>query len=295
MATSLPSSLAGLFDDRSDQRAATDLLCELLHADSALRLEVDGHRVDLPAALEELLRRAVEHLRRGDDIRRSLGVVPAAVMLQPVVDLADGSVVGHEALSDLPSRGLLSAHDWFRDGAQLRLSEEFELAWLELAVAELEHLPEQTYLSVNLSPLVALSARLTGILEGLPGERLVIELTEHVAVDDYASLDTAMDLLRSRGARLAIDDAGAGFASLHHILRLRPEIVKLDNSLIRHIHADPARRALVQALSTFAREIGATTVAEGVEAEEEAEALRTLGVDHGQGWLFGVPRPRESA
>ena len=118
---------------------------------------------------------------------------------------------------------------------------------------------------------------------------LVIEITEHAAVDDYEALATALRRHRAAGLRIAVDDAGAGYASLRHILKLRPDFIKIDLSLVRDIHLDPVRQALVTALVTFASTVGAVLVAEGVEAQAELDMLVGLGVRHMQGYLLCPP------
>jgi EAL domain-containing protein (putative c-di-GMP-specific phosphodiesterase class I) len=119
----------------------------------------------------------------------------------------------------------------------------------------------------------------------------VIEVTEHVPVEDYDALNAHLEGLRARGTRLAIDDAGAGFASLRHILLLHPDVIKLDVSLTRGVEDDIARRALASAFISFAAEIGATIVAEGIETRTQFETLRRLGVRYGQGWYLARPAP----
>jgi EAL domain-containing protein (putative c-di-GMP-specific phosphodiesterase class I) len=293
MPTTVPASFEALFAGSSEgDRAAVELLCRLVDSSSEVLLDVDGRRVPLPAPLRSLLQRAVDHLRRGDDIRRSFGTAPARTLLQPVVNLATSVVAGYEALSDISARGTQSANSWFRDAAVLGLGEEFELVLLRLALEELAALPTNTYLSVNVSPRTVLSPRLPGLLRGVDGRRLVLELTEHAPVDDYVRLNAAIKRLRRRGTRLAVDDAGAGFSSLNHILLIRPDIVKLDVSLIREVDTDVARRSLVSGLCHFTAEIGAECIAEGVESDAQARVLRDLGVGYGQGWHLGPPRQR---
>jgi EAL domain-containing protein (putative c-di-GMP-specific phosphodiesterase class I) len=293
MPSTVPAPFEALFAGSSEgDRAAVDLLCRLVDSSSEVVLDVDGRRVPLPASLRSLLQRAVDHLRRGDDIRRSFGTAPARTLLQPVVNLATSIVAGYEALSDISDRDTKSANSWFRDAAVLGLGEEFELVLLRLALEELATLPADTYLSVNVSPTTILSPRLPGFLRGFDETRLVLELTEHAPVDDYGRLNAALKRLRRRGIRLAVDDAGAGFSSLNHILLVRPDIVKLDVSLIRGVDTDVARRSLVRGLCHFTAEIGADCIAEGVETDAQARTLRDLGVGHGQGWHLGPPRQR---
>ena len=123
----------------------------------------------------------------------------------------------------------------------------------------------------------------------------MIEITEHTDVDNYEDLVRALQPLRQRGIKLAIDDAGAGYSSLRHILHLRPDYIKLDMDLIRHIDIDPARRALASALIGFARDTGSVIIAEGVETASEFATLQSLGVEQVQGYFLGRPMPLEGA
>jgi len=179
--------------------------------------------------------------------------------------------------------------------ADVGLLEELELAAIREAVARLELLPSPTYLSLNLSPATARSADFEASLLGLPGERTVLEITEHARVPDYLALRQALAHFRAGGVRLAIDDAGAGFASLRHILHLEPDIIKLDISITRNVDADRSRRALAAALASFGEEMGIELVAEGIETQAELEALRALGVGHGQGYFIGRPAAQPTA
>jgi EAL domain-containing protein (putative c-di-GMP-specific phosphodiesterase class I) len=130
---------------------------------------------------------------------------------------------------------------------------------------------------------------LRGVLESGPSSRLILELTEHTRIEDYGPVLAGMELHRREGVRIAVDDTGAGYAGLQHILRLRPDVIKLDLDLTRGIHLDPARRALAVSLKTFADELGAVVVAEGIEVREELETLQALGVPWGQGFHLGRP------
>jgi EAL domain-containing protein (putative c-di-GMP-specific phosphodiesterase class I) len=149
-------------------------------------------------------------------------------------------------------------------------------------------LPDDTYLSVNVSPQTALDPRLSEMLRA-SAAHIVLELTEHTPVDQYDHLLAALTELRNAGLRLAVDDAGSGYAGLQHILRLRPDIIKLDIELIRGINTDPARQSLAAALVLFGDKIDATITAEGVETNEELQTLRRLHVPYGQGYHLGRP------
>jgi EAL domain-containing protein (putative c-di-GMP-specific phosphodiesterase class I) len=180
---------------------------------------------------------------------------------------------------------------WFAEASDVGLGIELELAAVAVAVRQIETLPDGLFMSMNVSPEAVSSPLLAALLRRVPGGRIVIELTEHARVDDYEALDEVLAPLRSRGVRLAVDDAGAGFATLQHILRLQPDLIKLDLSLTRDIDKDPVRRALASSLVSFAREINAQLIAEGVETAEELETIRALGIAFGQGYHLARPQP----
>jgi EAL domain-containing protein (putative c-di-GMP-specific phosphodiesterase class I)/DNA-binding NarL/FixJ family response regulator len=205
---------------------------------------------------------------------------------QPIVDLSRGLVSGVEALARFDS-GLPA--QWFEDAEGVGLREELEAAALTVALAGLPALPPTAYLALNVSPSTLMRFDLGQLLRSAPLERLVIEMTEHAPVADYEGLNGVLRPLRDQGVRVAVDDAGAGFASLRHILLLAPEIIKLDISLTRGIDGDRPRRALSYALCAFARETQTAIVAEGIETEDELHALRDIGVTHGQGFLLARP------
>jgi diguanylate cyclase (GGDEF)-like protein/PAS domain S-box-containing protein len=212
-----------------------------------------------------------------------------SVAYQPIVELLSGAVVGFEALSRFVSEPLRPPDEWFAEAATVGLGIELELHALSAALAGLNRMPEAMYLSVNVSPATAMSPGLFELLAGSPCERIVLEVTEHVGVEDYTALSGCLERLRGRGLRVAIDDAGAGYASLRHILNMRPDIIKLDIGLTRGIDTDPASQALAIALVSFREEIGAVLVAEGIETQHEVDTLVRLGLRHGQGYHLGRP------
>jgi EAL domain-containing protein (putative c-di-GMP-specific phosphodiesterase class I) len=224
-----------------------------------------------------------------DRIRHAIDDDRIAVVFQPIISLIGGQVVGVEALARFDVEPVRAPDVWFADAAEVGMVEELELAAIRRAFESFGEVPNDVYLSVNLSPKTLLSAALREMLRPLPAHRVVLEITEYAHVRDYEELATSLRAFRARGGRLAIDDAGAGFATLRHILRLAPDIIKLDTSLTRDIDSDRARRALGAALITFATEIEAIIVAEGIETKAELETLRRLGVPFGQGYLVAVP------
>jgi EAL domain-containing protein (putative c-di-GMP-specific phosphodiesterase class I) len=169
------------------------------------------------------------------------------------------------------------------------------LGAIEKVLESFEEFPSNVYISLNASPATILSGEFTTLLRKAPRDRLVLEITEHAAVEDYAALGEALAPLRRTGVRVAIDDAGAGYASLQHIVRLSPDIIKLDMSLTRGIDTNLARRALASALVFFARETDCIIIAEGIETAAELEVLKLLGVSRGQGYFLGRPLDGHSA
>ena len=209
---------------------------------------------------------------------------------QPIIDLRSGETVGAEALARFAQHPVRAPDAWFAEAATLGVGVELELAALELALEGLERLPSGMYLSVNVSAETMMSPEFRAALAAVPAERIVLELTEHTPVADYPAFGAAIAPLRSAGVRLAVDDAGSGFASFSHVLELRPEVIKLDISLIRGIDLDPAKQSLARALLTFGSEAFNTSfVAEGIETRGELGALRQLGFQSGQGFILGRP------
>jgi EAL domain-containing protein (putative c-di-GMP-specific phosphodiesterase class I) len=213
-----------------------------------------------------------------------------SLVYQPILDLDTGTVSGVEALCRF--------HDgrppdlWFEQCEAYGMTQAIDLAIIDLVVQKLDDIPG-AYVAINLSPM---SLHDPGpIAEALAGptraRRIVVEITEHAVVQDYAPVLEGIARLRAMGVLLAVDDAGAGYASLQHILKLRPEIIKLDRSITASIDEDPARRALATAMVIFAGETGASVVAEGIETEGELEAVRSTGITRGQGYGLAMPSP----
>ncbi len=220
-------------------------------------------------------------------LRTILTHVEFAPVFQPIVDLKTRDIVGYEALTRFKDGTPPDVR--FAEAAAAGLGVDFELAAITLAAERATALPDGGYVSFNISPDVIVSAT-DRLREMLPTDRpVVLEVTEHVPIVDYRVLREAV---RSLGdVRLSVDDAGAGFASMRHILELQPAFAKLDMSLVRGIDGDELRQALAAGLAYYAIRSRFRLIAEGVEEEAEAEILRSLGVDFGQGYLFGRPEP----
>lgn len=261
----------------------------------ALHRRLDERRTELEVELQRRQeadwRAEAERAARIRSVRVMMAADQLRVVFQPIVHIASNEVVGVEALSRVDAEPRRGPDEWFADAAAVGLDEELEVHAIRTAIASLDTLRDGVYLSVNLSPRTLLSARLAAALADVPGHRLVLELTEHAEVEDYELLHRHLSSLRARGVRMAVDDTGAGYSSLRHILRLKPDIIKLDRTLIGGIDHDPVQRALSSSLVTFARELGGTVVAEGVENTEELVALERLGIPYAQGYHLGRPGP----
>lgn len=229
---------------------------------------------------------AAVDLARRAPLERAIDLREVRVVFQPVVRLADGATLGYEALARLGEGGDPPG-PWFQLARELGLGMELELTCLT-AIAELGLPPGDALLFVNVSPATLLHPRMAELCGPLAA-RLVVELTEHDEIEDYAALRPALERWSSRGVRLAVDDTGAGYSTLRHVLELAPHFLKLDRTVIGGLDGHAPRRALVAALVTFADEVGTTIIAEGVERWEEAEALRDVGVHLAQGFVFGRP------
>jgi EAL domain-containing protein (putative c-di-GMP-specific phosphodiesterase class I) len=207
-------------------------------------------------------------------------------VFQPIRDLSTGEIVGYEGLSrfDAP----VSTAHLFHQAVIMNRLRDLEVATLQATIDASHSLPPESWLSVNCSPHLLTDTETLSPILGLTQRRVVIELSEHELITDYESIATALGRL-GPSYSLAVDDAGAGFASLRHILETRPAYVKLDLALVQGLAEDATRRALVAAMVHFAAEAGFTLIAEGVESKADLRALRVLGVHMGQGFLLGKP------
>lgn len=211
------------------------------------------------------------------------------IVFQPIFDLQSLSLISCEALCRFRSTPYRSPDKWFKDAADAGLGIELELAVLKTTLAAFPLLPKSISLSINASPATVISGRLAGLIPGAYADRTIVEITEHAQVPSYEDLHACLAPLKAIGVRIAVDDAGAGYSGLQHIVQLGPDIIKMDMSLTRAVDTDPARRALASAMVFYAREMGARVVAEGVETASELDTLKLLGADRGQGYLLGKP------
>ena len=171
------------------------------------------------------------------------------------------------------------------------MSEQLECAVIKKALHNLPLLQADQYLSINVSPTTILNCGYFSTL--LPADklsRILLEVSEHERIDDYSKVAGVLAPYRQSGLRLAVYDAGSGFASFRHILQLQPDVIKIDRSLIKDVDSNQAELALTAAIVKFANTTGCTIIAEGVETECERNTLFELGVCCAQGYLLGRPQ-----
>lgn len=250
-----------------------------------------GSAIDYSSVLGVALRTSFGARRNVETTRSRLrGILDRRefqVVFQPIVEIPSREIVGFEALTRFEDGA--PPGERFAEATDVGIGLDYELAAIRAAVEASVRLPADRFLTLNVSPpLLIESTMLRDAIRGV-GRPVVLELTEHAVIEDYSALRSAM--LDIADVRYAVDDAGAGYASFRHILELAPNYAKLDRTIIREIERDPMRQALVAGLDHFALRTRCQLIAEGVETEEEANALVALGIGLAQGYLFGKPAP----
>ncbi len=223
---------------------------------------------------------------------QSLRLINADVRMahQPIVSVAEGTVVGYEALARFGSRGQRPPAPHLAAAQAGGMQIELEARLLARALAERHLLPAGCWLAVNLSPSAVGDPRVESVMRNAGDlHGVVVELTEESPADDLKVLNAKLDRYRECGAQLALDDAGAGSSGLRQVIELRPDIIKLDRTLVMGVDADPARAAMIEALQELTSRLGAQLLAEGVEQYAELEVIAQLGVPLTQGFLLGRP------
>lgn len=236
----------------------------------------------------------VERKPNTDDLLEILNDGSLSMVYQSIVDIRHGSngaagVIGYESLARFP---YAAPPAWFKLAGSSGVGVDLELLAIEAGIAGFEA-RDGSFLALNLSNATLLSPRLREALEGIDPGRLVLELSDTARIRSYEITRKAFDSLRERGVRLAVDDVGASEVDMWHILRLDPEIIKLDRNLVADPHNVRRNDALIKGLTTMARDLGIMVIAEAIETEAERQRLLDLGVEFGQGYLFGKPEPLE--
>lgn len=274
-------SLYGVFCcvDRAPRPSLNLRDLRVMHAFASLSADQVNARLALDGIAKEK-RDAIEDVLNGHAFE---------IALQPIMRLQDQGTAGYEALCRFSPKPYRAPNLWFDDAAEVGLQAALELLVIKAALKILPDLPPSCYLAVNSSPDTLATGKIAELLEDVDGSRVVVEITEHAEIADLDQLLMAIDRLRDLGARIAVDDAGAGYSGLQQIVRLRPEVIKLDISLTQDVDKDLARRSLTSAMVKFAKDTNARVVAEGIETEAEMRTLKRIGVDMGQGYNLGRP------
>lgn len=259
-------------------------------------VEVRDRSADRRLAMD--LRDAIERPTTGrTPVERALVPLVADVLahrrfhpaFQPIYGFADGRLLAVEAVTRFDVVPDRSPDRWFAAAHAAGLGVELELAAIEAALDGADGLPAGVRLSVNASPATVADQRLVDLLRARPSRPLTVEITEHAVIEDYPVLREALAALVCLGVELAVDDAGAGFASLQHIVQLEPDVIKLDMSLTQDVAGSPLRRALAASIVEFTQRSGARLVVEGVETAEDLTAWAALGAQAVQGFALGRP------
>jgi EAL domain-containing protein (putative c-di-GMP-specific phosphodiesterase class I) len=283
----------------ADGRVYGTLCCFSFDADPALgERDLKVIRVFAELLADQIDRDLQGERTRMDACQRIGAMISAgqpAIVYQPIYDLGTQALAGVESLSRFQVQPERAPNQWFAEASSAGMAVELELAAMRAALRGMPALPADVYLGLNSSPETILGRGLHAMLRPADLPRLVLEITEHDDIQDYPLLLDALAPLRAGGLRVAIDDAGAGYASMRHVLNVKPDLIKLDISLTRDIDSDSTRRALASALIAFARETRARIVAEGVETEAELRALKQLGAGYAQGFFLARPTTLEAA
>lgn len=271
---------------RTANQLETRRLYQMLRDNGAAQAGQAASVIPTPATGEH--DQAITAGQRIRAVLRDRSIVP---YFQPVIDVTTMTMVGQEALARFPTPHPQGPAGWFSDASAHGLGADLEWLAVTNALPILQTAARDTFLALNMSPSSIELIPERGVFAPSICPRIVIELTEHVPIEDYSAIHRALADLRGHGARLAADDLGSGYAGFRHLVALQPDIVKLDISLIRGIHRSRPQRALASALVAFARDINAEVIAEGVEEAAELEVLRDMGIRWAQGYYLGMPAP----
>lgn len=269
------------------------------HRDPSMRLERLVHNALEKALGESDTRETTDAELRRARLEQIISDGSIHTLVHPVFRLDDLSIIGYEALSRGPEGGEFERPDkLFRVAYDADLVVRLERLCRLRAFEAAPSLPEGRMLFINIEPDAVADPDLRDIMfttlyasAGVDPSSVVFEITERSAITDFAAFRSTLEYLRTLGFRIAVDDGGAGYASLQSLAEVRPEWLKIDMSLVSEIDTDEIRRILVTSMVMFSERLGVSLVAEGIERPEQLETLRNLGVEYGQGFLFCEPVP----
>ena len=282
------------------ERALLEYLLETRGHATQEREAADNARThQAPSAIPPRLAEQIDAIRSTSRISALLENQMLMTAFQPIYGLADKTVIGVEALSRFVSDDGAAAELWFAEAAAVGLGANLEFSALGSAAAAARDLPPKFFVSLNISPTSCTDPRLPDLFDhiDLPIDRVVLELTENIPDEDYLQFMTAINPLRAKGLRLAVDDTHSGAGALSRMIHLRPDFLKVGRNVISGVDTDGLQRALATCLVDFTEQIGTTLVAEGIETVGELKVLTELGIAAGQGYLLGRPsvRPQDWA
>jgi EAL domain-containing protein (putative c-di-GMP-specific phosphodiesterase class I) len=266
------------------------------------KMDLDERDLHMMRAFAQLLAIQVEgnleavrnHGAKVERISSVLEMGQPRIVYQPIYRLSDQKIIGIECLSRFDMEPRRPPDAWFNEANEIGLGMRLEINAMMTALDGLRDVPGDFYVAVNVSPQTLINGDILEYLDVVDASRIVLEITEHALVDDYLPLQETVEKLRAAGLRFAVDDAGAGYSNMRHILTLHPEIIKMDISLTRNIDSDTPRKALAAAMIGFGKQTGSHVVAEGVETQRELEALEALGVHEVQGYHLSHPLSRDA-
>lgn len=216
------------------------------------------------------------------------GRAPARVVAQPIVNVEGGSIAGYELLMRFGLEGV-GPDAVFSAARAYGCGERFAAAMLARALEVAGQVPANTFVTINVEPHTLTTGEVQAVLATSRVEGVIFELTEHTMIEDLRGLRAQLDVLRGRGAFIALDDAGSGYSGLRQLVELAPDFIKLDRELLSKLHEHEAKRVLVEMVGELADRLDAWLVAEGIETVEEHDAIAKLGVPLAQGYLYGRP------
>lgn len=211
---------------------------------------------------------------------------------QPIIDLAEQWILGYEAFSRAPEGPFANPSYLFTIASEMKVLWQLERLCREQAVARLPELEPDQLLFINVEPESIFDPELRRWSReaGLEG-RVVLEVTERSGVEEYILFRRVLDVIRSVGLRVAVDDVGSAYSGLRMIAETQPDFIKLDMGLTRGMRDETVRRELVSTIADFSTRVGTPLIVEGVEEPADLEVLRTIGVRYVQGYLFARPAP----
>jgi EAL domain-containing protein (putative c-di-GMP-specific phosphodiesterase class I) len=236
--------------------------------------------------------------KKGELIARLESVINGegvTFLYQPIFDIEQAEIVGFEALARFLGKPTRGPDKWFSDAAEVAMDAALETAIVTKAFDAFARFPSSVSIGFNVSPKIVLSLQLGRIFNGMPLERVVLEVNEHLSFRQYDELARVLAPMRRKGLRISVDDAGGGLDTFRHIVSLRPDIIKLNRNLVRCVDTEAAHRALVAGLVQFAKDQRCKVIAVGVEKAAQLSKLKALGVVTMQGYLLGRPLPLAAA